>query len=30
MIGISGTGKDALKKTGEIKPDLILMDNTYR
>ena len=26
MIGISGNGNDALKKTGEIKPDLILMD----
>ena len=26
VIGISGTGQDALKKTGETKPDLILMD----
>jgi CheY-like chemotaxis protein len=26
VIGISGNGNDALKKTGEIKPDLILMD----
>ena len=26
VIGISGNGNAALKKTGEIKPDLILMD----
>jgi CheY-like chemotaxis protein len=26
VIGISGNGNDALKKTGEIIPDLILMD----
>jgi two-component system, response regulator PdtaR len=26
VIGISGNGADALKKTGESKPDLILMD----
>ena len=26
VIGISGNSEDALKKTGEIKPDIILMD----
>ena len=26
VIGISGNGNDALEKTGEMKPDLILMD----
>jgi two-component system, response regulator PdtaR len=26
VVGISGDGADALKKTDEIKPDLILMD----
>jgi two-component system, response regulator PdtaR len=26
IVGIAGKGEDAIKKTGETKPDLILMD----